>query len=280
MNSPFTDPVNCQALPGGRDQALALGINQGFLLFLPTNLFPALTSSLHGCQAALGKRKTNAGPSAGCSQEFHSFEKGTKIKIWLNAPHPSAGWRKPPGSPQHYILPSNPKQAAEHQDFEKNAVKCEIFLCLSPNSSYRAFAVAARACKEKNWGGGRTAHAERKQIKWAQLEECFGEEDLIFLLVFFLQILSGGLGEMLGILSWCMLLLDLFSTSIGSACSSVESWQVGGRFWLFLEGLGGSGHHNCRAGPQSSSNLLFTAMTAPNPGCRGKITNLSDSIPS
>lgn len=65
MNSPFTrrpDPVNCQALPSGQDQALGLRINQGFLLFLPTNLLPALTSSLHGCQAALGKRKTTFWP--------------------------------------------------------------------------------------------------------------------------------------------------------------------------------------------------------------------------
>lgn len=52
---------------------------------------------------------------------------------------------------------------------------------------------------------------------------------------------------MLGILSWCMLLLDLFSTSKGSASSSVESWEVSGGFWLFLEGLGGSGQHQLQS---------------------------------
>lgn len=92
----------------------------------------------------------------------------------------TGGGRKPPGSPQLYVLSSNPKKAAKHQDFEETAVKCKIFPCLSPDSSYRAFAVAARACKEKI-GGGRTAHAERKQIKsWGQLEECFGVEDSFF----------------------------------------------------------------------------------------------------
>lgn len=52
---------------------------------------------------------------------------------------------------------------------------------------------------------------------------------------------------MLGILSWCMLLLDLFSTSKGSASSSVEFWEFDGRFWVFLEGLGDSGPHQLQS---------------------------------
>lgn len=120
----------------------------------------------------------------------------------------TGGWRKPPGSPQLYVLSSNPKKVATHQDFEEAAAKCKIFPCLSPDSSYRAFAVAARACKEKI-GGGKNSPCRKKTDKvMGAVGGMFWSGGFIFLLVFFLQILSGGLGEMLGILSWCMLLLD------------------------------------------------------------------------
>lgn len=85
----------------------------------------------------------------------------------------------------------------------------------------------------------------------------FWRGGFIFLLVFFLRILSGGLGEMLGILSWCVLLLDLFSTSKGSASSSVECW-------LFLGGLSGSGHH------QLHSNLYLQPRLPQIQGAAGK----------